>query len=173
MKEIKKKDINFITALAQAEKAGGGGKKSRVWLLIPSALLVGGLLIFIVLQALNWRSEAILAGYAKEMEALAADGDYQAVLLLDVMLAATETAQQNALAARERWRPSRFFQKLFACLESSLTEKVTVSGYTYAADDGSFVIQGTATGITETAAFVRRLRAQRFPRFPIPATARR
>lgn len=163
MNELRKKDLNFIKAAHIKRTTNTRERNKKLLIILPTAFIVLNLLVFSVLKLFYVYKVHVAKQQENTITALSADNDYQRAAQLQATIAALQTQYDEAMAIKNTISasplpPLRFFNEL----GNLTTNQVKISNYTFSTEEGKVVFNGKANGISETAAFVKRLRSSGF-----------
>lgn len=162
MKRLQTRDLDFARAARKLrKKPENTNNRKYIYILIPILLLalgVGGWDL-LVMQGASYTNQMVEADNATL--ALLQEEDYSLSAKASALLTQLQSEQQTAAAVREALDSyPEANQALFDQIAADAGSNITLDSYTFTSEDGMLTISGKANGITETAAFVSRLRAR-------------
>ena len=162
MKKLRQKDINFFEASRNSGAVQSIKKKNQKKVLVtvfPMVLFVACAAVWGVLFLGYLDTYAELNETTVYTAAMNIDSDYQLALDVEAQVQRLRTDTDNLSRVRQAVDSYPSLSKgLFETLASAENGKVDVLTYSYASSSGTLSLGGKATGISETALFVARLR---------------
>lgn len=159
MKELKVKDLNFINAAFKKEPMNSETKKKIILFGVPILIVVLCLGSFGILQLQYLKSNMSANTYTTAISDLENSSTYQQAVEIEKKISNLQEENDNAEALQSALNSyPEMSQIFFSQLNRCITSQISITSYNYTADDGLFVIEGKANGISETAAYVQRLR---------------
>lgn len=159
MKQLQSKDINFLRMLQPVQQAKQKGSKKGLLVIPPLLMLILGIGAWGLLQWQHWIYVKQTDTCAKQIEDIKTDAQYIQAREAEEKLAALQEKVKEAQLVRDALDSYPMLTgSLFETIQQCAGETIEITGYSYNAVDGLFIISGKAQGISDAAVFVGKLR---------------